>query len=307
VAVIELTGLRKEYRRFRRPPVVALNGVDLSVPDGGVFGFLGPNGSGKTTTIRCLLALARPSGGDCRVLGVDSQTELRRVIGSIGSMVETPGLFPAMTGRRNLALLGRIQGIGPTEVARVLERVGLAERADDPVRSYSLGMRQRLGIGIALLKDPQLLILDEPANGLDPAGIKEVRELLRSLGAEGRTVFVSSHLLSEVQQTCDRVAVLARGRCVAAGPVDDVLAAGGPQGLIVKLAHLERGVAALAEAEIQARVEGDHIKVDQPASEAERVTRALVRKRLYLTELRPEEVSLEAVFLELTGEHPGAT
>jgi ABC-2 type transport system ATP-binding protein len=305
VAVIELTGLRKEYRRFRRPPVVALDGIDLSVPDGGVFGFLGPNGSGKTTTIRCLLALARPSAGDCRVLGVDSQTDLTKVIGRIGSMVETPGLFPAMTGRKNLALLGRIQGIGPAEVARVLDRVGLAERADDPVRGYSLGMRQRLGIGIALLKDPQLLVLDEPANGLDPAGIKEVRELLRSLGAEGRTVFVSSHLLSEVQQTCDRVAVLARGRCVASGPVDDVLAAGGSQGLVVRLAQLERGLAALAEAGIDARLDGDHLLVDLPPAEAERVTRALVRKRLYLTELRPQEVSLEAVFLELTGEHPG--
>jgi ABC-2 type transport system ATP-binding protein len=304
VAVIELSGLRKEYRRPRRPPVVALNGLDLSVPDGGVFGFLGPNGSGKTTTIRCLLALARPTAGECRILGVDSQAALPEVIERIGSMVETPGLFPAMSGRKNLALLGRIQGIGPSTVATVLDRVGLAERADDPVRGYSLGMRQRLGIGIALLKDPQLLILDEPANGLDPAGIKEVRELLRSLGAEGRTVFVSSHLLSEVQQTCDRVAVLARGRCVAAGPVDDVLAAGGSNGLIVRLADLARGQAALAEAGIASAVDGDHLRVDLPPAESERVTRALVRKRLYLTELRPEEVSLEAVFLELTGEHP---
>ena len=304
VAVIELDGLRKEYKRFRRPPIVALDGVDLSVPDGGVFGFLGPNGSGKTTTIRCLLALARPSAGECRVLGVDSQTALPSVIRRIGSMVETPGLFPAMTGRRNLALLGRIQGIEPSAVAAVLERVGLAERADDPVRNYSLGMRQRLGIGIALLKDPQLLILDEPANGLDPAGIKEVRELLRELGAEGRTVFVSSHLLGEVQQTCDRVAVLARGRCVASGPVDDVLAVGGSQGLVVRLTDLGKGRAALAEAGIESSVCGDHLRVALPPAESERVTRALVRKRLYLTELRPEEISLEAVFLELTGEHP---
>jgi ABC-2 type transport system ATP-binding protein len=303
VAVIELAGLRKEYHRFRRPPIVALDGVDLSVPDGGVFGFLGPNGSGKTTTIRCLLALARPTSGACQVLGVDSQTDLPKVVGRIGSLVETPGLFPAMTGRKNLALLGRIQGIGPKAVAAVLDRVGLAERADDPVRGYSLGMRQRLGIGIALLKDPQLLVLDEPANGLDPAGIKEVRELLRSLGAEGRTVFVSSHLLSEVQQTCDRVAVLARGKCVAAGAVDDVLAAGGAQGLIVRLADLHTGVAALAEAGIDAEIAGDHLRVDLPPEDAEMVTRALVRKRLYLTELRPEEISLEAVFLELTGEH----
>ncbi len=302
VAVIELTGLRKEYRRLRRPPVVALDGLDLSVPEGGVFGFLGPNGSGKTTTIRCLLALARPTSGACRVLGVDSQTALTQVIGRIGSMVETPGLFPAMSGRKNLSLLGRIEGIGPAAVSAVLDRVGLADRADDPVRNYSLGMRQRLGIAIALLKDPQLLVLDEPANGLDPAGIKEVRELLRGLGAEGRTVFVSSHLLSEVQQTCDRVAVLARGRCVAAGPVDDVLASRRSRGLVVKLADLERGRAALAEAGIGSTLNTDHLRVDLSPAEAERVTRALVGKDLYLTELRPEEISLESVFLDLTGE-----
>ena len=305
MAVIELSGLRKEYRRPRRPPVVALDGLDLSVPEGGVFGFLGPNGSGKTTTIRCLLALARPTDGTCQVLGVDAQSELTRVIGRIGSMVETPGLFPSMSGRRNLSLLGRVQGIGPAAVAAVLDRVDLSERADDPVRGYSLGMRQRLGIAIALLKDPQLLILDEPANGLDPAGIKEVRELLRGLGAEGRTVFVSSHLLSEVQQTCDRVAVLARGRCVAAGPVDDVLSARRSRGLVVRMADLEAGRAALAEAGISAVNDGDHLRVDLPPAESERVTRALAGKNLYLTELRPEEISLEAVFLDLTGEPHG--
>ncbi len=301
-AVIEVAGLRKEYRRLRRPPVVALDGLDLSVPEGGVFGFLGPNGSGKTTTIRCLLALASPTSGDCRVLGVDSQHGLPQVIQRVGSLVETPGLFPAMSGRKNLALLGRIQGIGPATVQRTLERVGLAERADDAVRGYSLGMRQRLGIAVALLKDPQLLVLDEPANGLDPAGIKEVRDLLGALGAEGRTVFVSSHILSEVQQTCDRVAVLARGRCVVAGTVDDVLSSRRSRGLIVKVADLAKGQRALAEAGIAASVADDHLRVDLPPAQAEKVTRALVRKRLYLTELRPEEISLEAVFLELTGE-----
>ena len=304
--VIEVTGLRKEYRRLRRPPVVALDGLDLAVPEGGVFGFLGPNGSGKTTTIRCLLALARPTSGECRVFGLNSETQLPRVIQRIGALVETPGLFPTMSGRRNLSLLGRIQGIGPSSVERILERVGLADRADDPVRGYSLGMRQRLGIAIALLKDPQLLVLDEPANGLDPSGIKEVRELLRSLGAEGRTVFVSSHLLSEVQQTCDRVAVLARGRCVASGRVDEVLEARRSRGLVVRVGNLERGLAALAEAGLAATLEDGYLRVDVPPAEAERVTRALVRKRLYLTELRPEEISLEAVFLELTGEQPVA-
>ena len=305
MAVVEVEGLRKEYRRFRRPPVVALDALDLSVPAGGVFGFLGPNGSGKTTTIRCLLGLARPSAGSCRVLGADSQRQLTSVIGRVGSLVETPGLFPGLSGRRNLALLGRLEGIGAREVQRVLERVGLPERADDPVRGYSLGMRQRLGIAIALLKDPELLVLDEPANGLDPAGIKEVRDLLRGLGAEGRTVFVSSHILGEVQQVCDRVAILSRGRCVRAGPVNEVLSGGRRTGLIVRLGDLQAGVAALAEAGIPAALGDGFIRVDLPPTDAEDVTRALARRRLYLTELRPEEVSLEAVFLELTGESGG--
>ncbi|MGH2786273.1 MAG: ABC transporter ATP-binding protein, partial [Actinomycetota bacterium] len=208
-AIIEIEGLRKEYRG-RRGPTIAVGGLDLSVPDGGVFGFLGPNGSGKTTTIRCLLGLVRPSAGRCRVLGVDAQSELHRVVGRIGAIVEAPSAFPSMSGRKNLTLLAGVDGIGPRAVGAVLERVGLAERADDLVSGYSLGMRQRLGIAAALLKDPALVVLDEPANGLDPAGIVEVRELLRGLGREGRTVFVSSHQLSEVQQTCDRVAILAR-------------------------------------------------------------------------------------------------
>ena len=302
VAVIEVEGLRKEYRRRRRRNVVALDSLDLSVPEGGVFGFLGPNGSGKTTTVRCLLGLARPTAGACRVLGATSPHELPRVIGSVGSLVETPGLFPSMSGRRNLALLGRIDGIGRKAVQSVLERVGLAGRADDPVRGYSLGMRQRLGIGVALLKDPELLVLDEPANGLDPAGIKEVRELLRGLGGEGRTVFVSSHLLSEVQQTCDRVAILARGRCVRSGLVSDVLSSGRATGLVVRLAELDRGAAALREAGLTAVVDGEVLRVALPASEAATVTRVLAGRDLYLAELRPEEVSLETVFLELTGE-----
>ncbi|MGH2830729.1 MAG: ABC transporter ATP-binding protein, partial [Actinomycetota bacterium] len=222
MAVIEISGLRKEYVRFRKPPTLAVDGLDLSVPEGGVFGFLGPNGSGKTTTIRCLLGLIQATAGSVRLLGADVRGGLEHVIRRVGSIVETPSLFPTFTGRRNLSLLAQMHGIGASRVDATLARVGLADRADDIVRHYSLGMRQRLGVGAALLRDPELLILDEPANGLDPAGIKEVRDLMRSLAAEGRTVFVSSHILSEVQQSCDHVAILARGRCVAAGPVSQV-------------------------------------------------------------------------------------
>lgn len=267
-----------------------------------MFGFLGPNGAGKTTTIRCLLGLVRPTGGRCRLLGAEVRTGLHRVIGRVGSIVETPTLYPRFSGRRNLQLLGRLHGIGKDRVADVLERVGLADRAGDPVKTYSFGMRQRLGIGAALLKDPEVLILDEPANGLDPAGIVEVRELLRSLGREGRTVFVSSHILSEVQQTADRVAILSRGRCVAAGPVDEVLAGGRAQGLTARLDDLMAGAEALRSAGITASIDGGVLHVDLPPTQGSTVTRVLAERGLYLTELRPDEIDLETVFLELTSE-----
>jgi len=304
VDIIEVVGLRKQYRRLRGRSQVAVDGLDLAVPEGGVFGFLGPNGAGKTTTIRCLLGLVASTAGSCRLLGADVGRDLPRVLGRVGAIVETPALFPTMSGRRNLELLGRLQGIGPQRVTQTLERVGLAERADDLVKRYSLGMRQRLGLAAALLKDPEVLILDEPANGLDPAGIKEVRDLLRGLGDEGRTVFVSSHLLPEVRQTCDRVAILARGRCVAAGPVTDVLANGHGTGLLVRLEDLDRGRAVLAAAGIAASLDGDHLRVSLPPDQAATVTYALAGQGLYVTELRPDEADLETVFLELTAEQP---
>jgi ABC-2 type transport system ATP-binding protein len=297
--VIEVEGLRKEYRRLRGGSTLAVDNLSVSVPEGGVFGFLGPNGAGKTTTIRCLLGLVRPSAGRCALLGA-APANLATVIGRVGSIVETPALYPRFSGRRNLRLLGRLEGIGAAPVDAILERVGLAERADHLVRTYSLGMKQRLGIGAALLKDPSVLILDEPANGLDPAGIKEVRDLIRTLGSEGRTVFVSSHQLAEVQQMCDRVAILSKGRSVATGSVKEVLERGRPRGLLVRLDDLDAGLEALTRAKIEAMLDGDALRVSLPAEEAARVTQVLARKKLYVTELRPQEISLETVFLELT-------
>jgi ABC-2 type transport system ATP-binding protein len=300
MAVIEVEGLQKDYRRLRGGRTVAVAGLDLSVPEGGVFGFLGPNGAGKTTTIRCLLGLVAASSGRIRLLGAEVPRGLPSVIGRVGSIVETPTLFPRFTGRRNLEILGQIQGVGPGSVAEVLGTVGLADRADDRVRTYSLGMKQRLGIAAALLKDPTMLILDEPANGLDPAGIVEVRELVRRLGSEGRTVFISSHILSEIQHMADRVAILARGRLVKEGPVREVLARGGAEGLIVKVDDLPAAARALAETGIVATVGDDSLHVRLHAGEASRVTRALAERGLYLSEIRPDEVDLETVFLELT-------
>ena len=300
--VIEIEGLRKEYRRLRKPPTIALDGLDLEVSEGGVFGFLGPNGAGKTTTIRCLLGLVAASAGRARLLDNDVPHGLSRVIQRVGSIVEAPMLFPRFTGRRNLEILGRIDGIARDAVDRALDRVGLTARANDMVRTYSLGMKQRLGIAAALLKDPSLLILDEPANGLDPAGIVEVRDLLRSLGAEGRTVFVSSHILSEVQQVADRVAILARGRLVAAGSVHDVLASGRGARITVRVHDLEAGRLALVEAGIAASVEGDVIRAAVPPEEGERMARALAAKGIYPSLLQPDEGNLEQAFLELTGD-----
>jgi ABC-2 type transport system ATP-binding protein len=279
---------------------VAVDGLDLSVPVGGVFGFLGPNGAGKTTTIRCLLGLVRPSAGRLALLGADVRRALPSVIGRVGSIVEAPAMFPRFSGRRNLEILARIHGEGDAAIASALDRVGLTDRAKDPVRTYSLGMKQRLAIAATLLRDPSLLILDEPANGLDPAGIVEVRELIRSLGAEGRTIFVSSHILSEVQQTADRVAILAKGKLVTAGPVDEVLAAGRARGLLVKLGDLDGGRRALEAAGLTVALAGDTLRVDAPPERAESVSRTLAEAGLFLTELRPDEVDLETVFLELT-------
>ncbi len=298
--VIEIEGLHKEYRRLRGGRTIAVDGLDLEVPESGVFGFLGPNGAGKTTTIRCLLGLVAPSAGRLRLLGADVPRQLPTSMRRVGSIVEAPALFPRFSGRRNLEILGRIDGIGAATMDASLERVGLSDRAGDLVKTYSLGMKQRLGIAAALLKDPSVLVLDEPANGLDPAGIVEVRQLLRSLGVEGRTVFVSSHILSEIQQTADRVAIIARGSLVTSGPVADVLAARGGDGLIVKLSDLAAGLDVLIAEGIEATMTADALRVGLPAADAERVARALAERGLFVTELRPDEVDLETVFLELT-------
>ncbi len=302
--VIEIEGLRKEYRRLRGKTTTAVAGLDLAVPEGGVFGFLGPNGSGKTTTIRCLLGLVRPTAGTSTILGHATPSELGKVMPRIGAIVETPALFPTMTGRENLRLLGAIDRIPAARVDSMLELVGLAERGNDKVRRYSLGMKQRLGLAAALLKDPALLVLDEPANGLDPAGIREIRELLRRLGAEGRTVFVSSHLLSEIEHTCDSVAIIDRGKLVLEGRVDDVLAAAAAPSLLVGLADLEAGARALQAAGLEVEPAGSLLRVRVPHAEAAGVTKLLADRGLYVTELRPDAVTLEELFLEMTTHAP---
>jgi ABC-2 type transport system ATP-binding protein len=298
--VIEIEGLHRIYRSRRRR-VAALDGLDLAVPEGGVYGFLGPNGSGKTTTIRCLLGLVRPTKGSLRLLGRTVPHELRTSLRRVGAIVESPALFPTMTGRENLRLLGAIDRIGPRRVEEVLGEVGLEARAGDAVRKYSLGMRQRLALAATLLKDPALLILDEPANGLDPAGIRQVRDLMRRLASEGRTVFVSSHILSEIQQTCDRVAILARGRCITHGTVSEVIAsAGHGTAMLAKVADLGAGLAVLRRAGFGTELHDGYLRIAVAPTDGAHITRALAEQGLWVTELRPEEHNLEDLFLELT-------
>jgi ABC-2 type transport system ATP-binding protein len=298
--VIEIEGLRKEYRR-RGGRAIAVDGLDLVVPAGGVFGFLGPNGSGKTTTIRCVLGLARPTKGTVRLLGRPVPEGLAAAAREVGAIVESPALFPTMSGRANLELLGAIDHIGPRRVTEALEEVGLAERGGDLVKKYSLGMRQRLALAAALLKDPALLILDEPANGLDPAGMRSVRELVRRLASEGRTVFVSSHLLAEIQQSCDRVAILNGGRCVMHGTVAEVMAAAGhADTMLVTVDDLTGALGVLDRAGIHAERAAGHIRVAVAPTEAARISRTLGEHGHWVLELRPEERSLEDLFLEVT-------
>jgi len=301
--VVEIESLRKSYRR-RGGTTVAIDGLDLCVPEGGVYGFLGPNGSGKTTTIRCALGLARPTAGAIRVLGRPVPEGLREAARRIGAIVETPALLPTMTARENLRLLAAVDRIGPRRVDEVLAVVGLSDRADDLVKRYSLGMKQRLGLAGALLKDPELLVLDEPANGLDPAGMREVRELLRRLADDGRTVFVSSHILAEIESTCDRVAILAQGRLVTHGTVADVISAAGHRAsILVKVDDLDWGVRALHDAHFTVQRVNDELRVDIPPERSGDVTRALAAAGQWVTELRPDRFSLEDVFLELTSGH----
>ena len=307
MAVIAVEGARKTYRRFRRPPERAVDGLDLTVEEGGVFGFLGPNGSGKTTTIRMLLGLVRADTGRMTVFGQPVPEALSQIVHGIGALVETPLFFPNFSGRLNLELLAGVAGLPDRRVDEVLEQVGLAGRASDRVKGYSLGMRQRLGIAAALLKQPQLLILDEPTNGLDPAGIREIRELVRELGAGGTTVFLSSHLLSEVEQVCDRVAILSRGRCIASGSVAEVLASRSTGELRVRVDDAAAAVAILDAAGIRATAGADPQSltvsgVDDPAL----VTETLARRKVYLRELSPVAVDLESVFLGLTQEDNAA-
>ncbi len=299
--VIETTGLSKTYRTTRMRHVVAVEGLDLAVEAGGVHGFLGPNGSGKTTTIRMLLGLARPTAGTMRVFDTPVPSGLGAVMHRVGAVVESPKFLPGFTGRRNLDLLARVGGLSRSRVDAVLEEVDLLERASDRYKGYSLGMRQRLAIAATLLKEPSLLILDEPTNGLDPQGIRDIRQMIRSLGDSGVTVLVSSHILAEIEQVADSVTIVRRGRLIASGPVTDVVGSGVTASLRVRLADLDAAASVLQSSRLAVTRASDHLMVDG-ADEPADVTRLLAEHGLYVSELTPVRPDLESVFLDLTRE-----
>jgi ABC-2 type transport system ATP-binding protein len=293
--VIEATGLRKEFRT-RRGVRVAVENLDLRVPAGGVHGFLGPNGSGKTTTIRMLLGLARPTQGTMALFGEPVPRRLPAVIGRVGAVVESPKFGPNFTGRQNLTLLADAIGVPADRVDWSLQQVGLMDRRGDRYKAYSLGMKQRLAIAATLLKKPELLILDEPTNGLDPAGIREIRDTIRRLGETGTTVLLSSHILAEVQQVCASATIIGNGHLLATGKVDDMLGHGSAYKVVVDSPGLAGRV--LTSAGYTVTGYSGALKVE--CSHPEEVNRILGEAGIWASELSPVRPDLETVFLELT-------
>jgi ABC-type multidrug transport system ATPase subunit len=292
--LVETTDLTKRYG-----PRAAVDHVGLRVRRGEVYGFLGPNGAGKTTTLRMLLGLVRPTSGTVRVLGAPPGD--RAALARIGMLVESPAFYPYLSGRDNLRVVARYGGVPATRVDQTLETVGLSARASDRFAAYSLGMQQRLGLAAALLKDAELLILDEPTNGLDPAGVAEMRLLLRRLGRGGRTVLLSSHRLGEVQQVCDRIGVLSGGRLLREGTVAELRGHGA---LLVTAQPLEQAhiVAQRLLGPDRVAVQDGALRLQAEPDQAALVNRELVTAGVAVSALGWAERTLEDVFLELTNQ-----
>ena len=297
---IATTDLKKSYGRQ-----VALAGLNLEVPSGVVYGFLGPNGAGKTTTMRLLTGLIRPDSGSITLLGQPFGRSKSKLLQDVGALIEAPSIYPHLSARDNLIVMGATgRPVSRARVEELLDLVGLRDRAGDRVAHYSFGMRQRLGIAIALLNDPKLLLLDEPANGLDPGGIVGLRDTLRALAASGKTVFISSHILPEVQQLADIVGIVAAGRLVTQGPLEELLAS---QAIVRVKVRPEEAAAASA---VVSKLAGDgRVEIPSPelgwlsariaADRAAEVNRALADAGIYASGLEAGS-DLESLFLQLT-------
>jgi ABC-2 type transport system ATP-binding protein len=290
-------GLLKTYGEL-----VAVDHVDLTVERGDVFGYLGPNGAGKTTSLRMLLGLIRPTAGSVRLFGRDPMVDGARALDGVSGFVEGPRFYPYLSGRRNLRLLGDLDdGADERRIDEVLDVVELRDRAKDRVGGYSHGMRQRLGIAAALLRDPKLLLLDEPTTGLDPAGMRDMRVLVKRLAAEGITILLSSHLLAEVEELCNRVAIVRRGAVVYEGRLDDLIATAGA-GYRLRTSEPERARMLLLGQPGVSGVELEHgeLRLQADAEALEAATVALGRAGIGISALVPHMATLEELFLELT-------
>jgi len=290
--VVQTDGLTKRYGDR-----LAVDSVSMTVRRGEVYGFLGPNGAGKTTTLRMMLGLIRPTAGTASVLGLPAGRS--EVTERVGALIEGPGFFPYLSGRDNLRVLARARGLDPAVVEGALERVDLTDRGDDKYKRYSLGMKQRLGVAAALMGDPELIVLDEPTNGLDPAGMSDMRALVVSLAKGGQTVLLSSHLLAEVQEICDRVGVINGGRLLRESTVAELR---GEATLRVRATPEDAAlaVAMRAAGDDGVRRAAEAIDVALPASAAPALVRDLVAAGVDVHEIASVERTLEEVFFEMT-------
>lgn len=300
--VLQTIGLTKAYGKR-----LAVQGLNLEITRGEVFGFLGPNGAGKTTTIRMLLKLIKPTSGEVKLFGENLHQNPRSLLPRVGALIEQPAFQSYLSGRDNLiAVGGYTGGVSLERVEEVLEIVGLRERGKDRYSTYSLGMRQRLGVGAALLTDPELIILDEPGNGLDPAGIVEMRELIRKLAQAGKTIFVSSHILAEVRQVCTRIGIIRSGQLIAAGAVDDLL--GSTSRWEVEVAHPEQVCNLLSKVPIIRALNIDEqgtIVINAPTLRGRDLIYYLTHNGVWPESVRRSEEDLEHIFLRLTDQEAG--
>ena len=286
---------------------LAVNDLNLEVRQGEIFGFLGPNGAGKTTTIRMALGLIAPTAGSVEILGQDVFAERARILPRVGALIETPALYLYLSGRNNLRAVGSaLGGVPEKRIDAVLDLVGLAGRQKDRVKTYSLGMKQRLGVAMALLQDPDVLILDEPANGLDPAGIVEMRDLMHQLSAAGKTIFISSHLLTEVQQICTRVAIINQGRLVTEASMAELTQGQGEFRVTVEGAAQAVELLHRQPWGAGARLDGEHALITRAPENSGRAMNLFLSQAGFVPELleRPTQ-DLEQVFLNLTNSGSG--
>ncbi|MDE2980418.1 MAG: ABC transporter ATP-binding protein [Gemmatimonadota bacterium] len=300
MAVIETTGLTKRF-----PAVLAVDRVSLTVEQGQVFGFLGPNGSGKTTTIGMLMGIIKPTAGSFRLFGAGAPRDLLAARARVGATLETPNFYPYLSGRDNLRIAAAIKGIGKARIEECLDIVGLRGRGKHRFRTYSLGMKQRLALAATMLNDPELIVLDEPANGLDPKGMKEVRDIIRLLADRGKTIFLSSHLLWEVERTCTHVSIVRKGRVVGTGTVAEIV---GDEITAVVRAEDDEALRTALEAFPEAtsvRASDEGLVVALASDDLAALNRYLAGHGIYVSHLARRHRSLEDAFMDLTGEDEG--